>query len=64
MNWGSFLIRGVLLVAVVSGLLYLAELSVPLGALLVFLLVLSVCLTWVIINMLKDEDVMTNLFDD
>lgn len=64
MNWLHFSVRAVLIIVAVSTLLYLAELSLPLGSLLVFLLSVSIGLTWLIINMLKDEDVLTDLFDD
>jgi hypothetical protein len=64
MNWVSFSVRGVLTVMLVCGLLYWAELSFPMGALLVFLLVLSIGITWAIINMLKDDDVLASMFDD
>jgi hypothetical protein len=64
MSWLNIAFRGGFLVVAVCTLLYLAELSLPLGSLLVFLLVVSIGLTWVIINLLKDEEVLTNLFDD
>jgi hypothetical protein len=64
MNWLSFSFRGVLTVCLVCGILYWAEMSFPMAALLVFLLATSVMLTWVIINLLKDEDVLTGMFDD
>lgn len=53
-----------LTVCLVCGILYWAEMSFPMAALLVFLLATSVVLTWVIINLLKDEDVLTGMFDD
>lgn len=64
MNWVGFFLRGISLVIVISGLLYLAELSLPMGALLVFLLSLSIGLTWLIANLLKDDDVLAGLFED
>jgi hypothetical protein len=64
MNWLSFLIRGIMTVALVCGLLYWADIALPMGALLVFLLVLSIVTTWAIINILKDDDSLANLFDD
>lgn len=64
MNWTSFFIRGILMVIIIGGLLYLAELSLPMGGLLVFLLSLSVGLTWLIINLLRDDDLLSSLFED
>lgn len=64
MSWTSFTLRGLVLVFLVSALLFLAELSLPLGALLVFLLALSVGLTWLIVNMLRDDDGVTDFFDN
>lgn len=64
MNRTGFLIRGILLVITISGLLYLAELSVPMGALLVFLISLSIGFTWVIVNLLMRNDPISGLFED
>lgn len=64
MSWFSVAARGILTVVLVCGLLYWADLAVPMGALLVFLLVISIAMTWAIISLLKDEDLLTNLFDD
>jgi hypothetical protein len=64
MNWLSFSVRGLMTVVLVCGLLYWADIALPMGALLVFLLVLSVGTTWAIISILKDDDMLANLFDD
>jgi hypothetical protein len=64
MNWVSFSVRGLLTIALVCAVLYWAEIVFPMSALLVFLLVLSVGVTWAIITILKDDDVLANLFDD
>jgi hypothetical protein len=64
MNWLSFSVRGVLIVVLVCGLLYWANATIPMGALLVFLLALSITITWAIVNILKDDDILANLFDD
>lgn len=64
MNRTGFLVRGILLVITISGLLYLAELSVPMGALLVFLISLSIGFTWLIANLLRHDDPISGLFDD
>jgi hypothetical protein len=64
MNWVSITARGLATIICVCLLLYCAESLFPLGSLLVFLLVLSVGITWAIISMLKDDDVLTNMFDD
>ena len=64
MNWFSFSARGILMVVMVCGLLYWAEVELPMGALVVFLLVLSMVVTWLIINILKEDDALANLFDD
>jgi hypothetical protein len=64
MNWVSFSVRGLLTILLVCALLYWAEVVLPMGALLVFLLVISIGITWAIINILKDDDVLANLFDD
>jgi hypothetical protein len=64
MNWSSFSLRGLLTVVLVCGLLYWADVAIPMGALLVFLLVVSITITWAIINILKDDDILADLFDD
>ncbi len=64
MNWTGFFVRGILLVISIAGLLYLAELSIPMGGLLVFLLSLSIGLTWLIANLLRDDDLLSSLFED
>jgi hypothetical protein len=48
----------------VSFLLYWAEVSLPMGALLVLLLVISIVATWAIINLLRDDDALSGMFDD
>ncbi len=63
MNWFTLIARGILLVLMVCGLLYWANVAVPMGALLVFLLVLSIVTTWAIVSLLKDDDILTSLFD-
>lgn len=63
MKWVSFTIRGVLLVVLVCGLLFLAELAFPLAAVLIFLLLVSILLTWAIINLLRDNDILTDFFE-
>lgn len=52
--------------AVVSILLILwwAENAVPMGAVLVFLLLTSIIITWCIICLMRDDAVISNLFDD
>ena len=64
MSWTGFFFRGMLLIALIGGLLYLAELSLPMGGLLVFLISLSVGLTWLIVNLLRDDDLLSSLFED
>ena len=64
MSWTSLLLRGFLLLLIIGFILYLAELSMILGSLLVFLLAISIGLTWLIINVLKDETILSDLFDD
>jgi hypothetical protein len=64
MNWFTFSIRGLLTVVLVCGILYWADASIPMGALLVFLLAVSIGVTWAIINILKDDDVLASMFDD
>ena len=64
MSWTGFFFRGMLLIVLIGGLLYLAELSVPMGGLLVFLISLSVGLTWLIVNLLRDDDLLSSLFED
>ncbi|HYF68970.1 MAG TPA: hypothetical protein VD884_12590 [Ohtaekwangia sp.] len=52
--------------AVVSILLILwwAENAVPMGAVLVFLLLTSIIITWCIISLMNDDTFISNLFDD
>jgi|GEM_PF-4319642 hypothetical protein len=64
MTWTAFFIRGILLVLVISGLLYLAELALPGGGVLVFLLSMSICITWLIVNLLRDKNLLSGLFED
>ena len=64
MTWTSVFVRGVLLVVTITGLLYLAELSMPMGGLIVFLLSLSIGLTCLIANILRYDDLFSGLFDD
>ncbi len=64
MSWTSLVLRGLFLLIVIAFILYLAELSMTLGSLLVFLLAISIGLTWLIINVLKDETILSDLFDD
>jgi hypothetical protein len=64
MNWVSFSVRGLLTVVMVCSILYWADIAFPMGALLVFLLVMSIGTTWAIINVLRDDDVLANFFDD
>ena len=64
MNWLSFSVRGILTIVMVCGILYWAELTFPLGSLLVFLLIVSIIITWAIISMLKDDDMLSRFLDD
>ena len=64
MSWFSFAARGILTVVLVCGLLYWADMAIPMGALLVFLLVISIAMTWAIVSLLKDDDVLADLFED
>lgn len=64
MSWFSFVARGILTVVMVCGLLYWADVAIPMGALLIFLLVISVVVTWAIVSLLKDDDLLTDFFDD
>jgi hypothetical protein len=64
MNWLSVLIRGIMIIVLSCGLLYWANVAIPMGALLVFLLVLSITVTWAIVSVLKDDDLLADLFDD
>lgn len=64
MNWKSLIMRAMLTVLMVAGLLYWADFAVPMGALLVFLLVLSVGTTWAIITILRDDEILASMFDD
>ncbi len=64
MSWTSISMRGLFLLLLITVILYLAELTMTLGSLLVFLLAVSVGLTWLIINVLKDDNILTDLFDD
>jgi len=52
--------------AVVSILLifWWAENAVPMGAVLVFLLLTSIIITWCIISLMNDDTFISNLFDD
>jgi hypothetical protein len=59
----DFVVRITLMVVAVCGLLFLAELTVPGSSLVIFLLLISLGLTWLIINLLKDDEVLTSLFD-
>lgn len=64
MNWTSFYLRAILTVGLVCILLYMAEQAVPMGSLVIFLLVTSIGITWMIINLLKDDDMLTHFFDE
>jgi len=56
--------RGLLLLMIIAFILFLAEQTITLGSLLVFLLAISIGLTWLIINVLKDDTILSDLFDD
>ncbi len=64
MSWTSLLMRGLLLLMIIALILFLAELTMTLGSLLVFLLAISIGLTWLIINVLRDDNILSDLFDD
>lgn len=64
MSWTSLLMRGLLLLMIIAFILFLAEQTITLGSLLVFLLAISIGLTWLIINVLKDDTILSDLFDD
>ena len=64
MNWFTLAARAVLMVLLVCGLLYWADIAVPMGGLVVFLLVLCIVATWAIISLLKDDDLLASFFDD
>lgn len=59
----DFVIRFILTVGITCGLLYLAERSYPLAGVLIFLVVFSILLTWVIVTLLKDDDTLFGFFD-
>ena len=59
-----FYLRGVLTIVLVSLLLWLAEQSVPMGSLIVFMLAFSIGITWIVINLLKDDSILSDLFGD
>jgi hypothetical protein len=63
MNWVSFVIRGVLLVVMVCGLLFMAEQTFPFAAVLIFLLLVSILTTWIIINLLRNSDILADFFE-
>lgn len=64
MNWLSFTVRLCIGTVLVCAILYWAEGAFPMASLLVLLLALSVAVTWLIINLLRDNNVLTDLFDD
>jgi hypothetical protein len=59
----SFSLKTLLMISLISGILYWAEQTFPMGALLVFLLATSIGITVLVINLLKNNDVITDLFD-
>jgi hypothetical protein len=63
MCWISFSFRTLLMISLISGILYWAEQTFPMGGLLVFLLATSIGITVLVINLLKNNDVITDLFD-
>jgi hypothetical protein len=56
--------RALLMILLICPILYWAENSIPMGGLLVFLLTVSILLTWVALAMLKDKDLLSNMFED
>lgn len=64
MSWSSVFARGILSILLVCALLYWADIVIPMGGLLVFLLVICVVMTWAIVTLLKDDDLLTHFFDD
>lgn len=59
----DFVIRFILTVVSTCSVLYLAERSYPLAGVLIFLIMLSVLLTWLIVTLLKGDDTLSGFFD-
>ena len=53
----DFWLRGIVISVLVTAILLWAELSFPMGSLLVFLLALSIGFTWVVITFLKGDEI-------
>ena len=62
MRFSHFWLRSIILATLITGILFWAEISLPMGALLLFLLALSIGLTWFIITLLKGNKM--DLFDE
>lgn len=64
MNWFSVAAHSILSILLVSAILYWADIVIPMGALLVLVLLISVVMIWMIAALLKDDDLLTHFFDD
>jgi len=64
MNWVKFIFRTISAAVLICSILYWAEQTVPMGSVLVLLLLISFVITWVVINILNDDDALANIFDD
>lgn len=64
MKWSKYMFRMSIAAVLICAILYWAEAVMPMGSILVLLLLLSMVVTWFIINLLKDEDLLADMFDD
>lgn len=63
MNRFNTCVRIVFMAIAVAGVIFLAEYILPMGGLLLFLLLVSIGVTWTIISLLRDDTVISDLFD-